>query len=120
MQRSGTSLVAGLLAQLGLFIGARTDANNESPLILALERDLLRWAGGSWQEPEALAALLAQPAARSHATGSLHHALASPRSLRYLGPALLALSQPRRPPRALGLEIAGQHRHAAAVAGAVP
>jgi len=85
MHRSGTSMLAGMLAELGLFIGTRTDHNNESPLFLALERRLLRYSGGSWQYPQALYPLLEDAAARAIATDYFRRALVSPHIIGYLG-----------------------------------
>jgi len=85
MHRSGTSMLAGMLAELGLFIGAWVDGNDESPLILALERRLLRQAGASWQRPKAFCALLENAAARAVATAELRRALGHPRISGYLG-----------------------------------
>jgi hypothetical protein len=74
-----------MLAELGLFIGARTDHNNESPLFLALERRLLRQSSGSWQCPEALHPLLENAAARAMATEYFHRTLVSHHVIGYLG-----------------------------------
>ena len=78
-------MLAGMLAELGLFIGARTDRNNESPLFLALERRLLRQSGGSWQCPEALHPLLENAAARAMAKDYFRRTLVSPHVIGYLG-----------------------------------
>jgi hypothetical protein len=85
MHRSGTTMLAGMLAELGLFIGARTDHNNECPLFLALERQILRQSGGSWQCPEALYPLLENAAARAMATDYIRRTLVSPQIIGYLG-----------------------------------
>lgn len=85
MHRSGTSMLAGMLAELGLFTGARVDDNDESPLILALERRLLRRAGASWQRPQGFHTLLENAAAREMAVDDLRRVLAHPRIAGYLG-----------------------------------
>src|SRR5437867_416878 len=135
MHRSGTSMLAGMLAELGLFIVTRTDHNNESPLFLALERRLLRYIGGFLQYSRAFYPLLEDAAARAIATGYFRrgtghsHGLLPPRPglpphhrLSRRVP-LPALSHARQAGHPVGLEIARHARHdvhVTAVAGSVP
>ncbi|MDA0255530.1 MAG: sulfotransferase family protein [Planctomycetota bacterium] len=58
MHRSGTSLLAGTLQECGLDLGdvitsspANEKGNRESWALMALHEDLLRKAGGSWNQP---------------------------------------------------------------------
>jgi len=58
MHRSGTSLLAGTLEECGLHFGEVSTAaphnekgNRESWLLIALHEDLLRRAGGAWDQP---------------------------------------------------------------------
>jgi hypothetical protein len=85
MHRSGTRLLIALLQDLGLFIGARVDANKEAPLFVSLNDWLLRQSGATWESPEAVRHLLDNPAARAAAAGHLRHTLTTPRVASYLG-----------------------------------
>lgn len=63
MHRSGTSLVAGLLHRLGVFMGSDFPTDDspwchyEDPLFVSLNQQLLSSAGGSWRNPPALESL---------------------------------------------------------------
>lgn len=51
MHRSGTSLVAGLLHRLGIFMGHRRDDNEESVFFQRLNQWLFSQAGAAWDNP---------------------------------------------------------------------
>lgn len=51
MHRSGTTLVAKMLMQLGWFGGKKLEANAESELFLRINNWLLLQCGGSWFQP---------------------------------------------------------------------
>ncbi|MFG0317210.1 MAG: sulfotransferase [Planctomycetota bacterium JB042] len=56
--RSGTTLLVRLLRALGLFVGARLEANLEPWFFLRRNEWLLRRAGGAWDRPRPLRELL--------------------------------------------------------------
>ncbi|MCF6148434.1 MAG: sulfotransferase [Candidatus Kuenenia sp.] len=51
MHRSGTTMLASLLEQLGLFIGVKKQENDESLFFFKLNDWLLRQANASWDNP---------------------------------------------------------------------
>lgn len=63
MHRSGTSLVAGLLHHLGVFMGEDFPTDDspwchyEDPAFVSLNQQLLTSAGGSWRNPPSLESL---------------------------------------------------------------
>ena len=59
--RSGTTLVARLLGELGLWLGPHLDINAEAMYFLRRNEGLLRVAGGAWDRPQPLAAWLEVP-----------------------------------------------------------
>lgn len=59
--RSGTTLVARLLEQLGLWLGPNLDPNAEAVYFLRRNEGLLRAAGGAWDRPGPMADWLAVP-----------------------------------------------------------
>jgi hypothetical protein len=65
--RSGTTLVARLLQELGVDMGRRLSSNCEDFELVALHEWLLRRAGGSWEYPAPLLALLGNPELRQQA-----------------------------------------------------
>jgi len=85
MHRSGTSLLARMLGRLGLFLGTRRDENDEAYFFQELNDWALRSAGGSWERPQAIHTLLANPELRKMTADYLDGMLRSPRAARYLG-----------------------------------
>ncbi len=85
MHRSGTSMLARLLGELGLFLGERRDENDEALFFQRINDWILRSAGGSWERPEALDALLAQPVLADLTRDYVAGILRSPHTLSYLG-----------------------------------
>lgn len=51
MHRSGTSLLCRLLEELGLFVGAKKEGNNESVFFQKLNIWVIRQTGGRWDVP---------------------------------------------------------------------
>lgn len=87
MHRSGTSLLGHLLEQLGLFLGAKKDKNNEALFFLKLNTWLMSQCGARWDHPKAMADLW-----REEATSVLEASrdyikdlMVSPRFTEYLG-----------------------------------
>ena len=85
MHRSGTSLLAGLLARSGVYIGRRLGRNNEALFFRRLNRWLLAQGGGSWARPLGFADVLGDPPARSLATDYLRTSLSFPRNAGFWG-----------------------------------
>jgi hypothetical protein len=74
-----------MLGELGLFLGARRDSNDEALFFQDLNEWALRSAGGSWEQPEPIHALLKTPELRKLTTQYLAGMLRSPRAAIYLG-----------------------------------
>jgi len=85
MHRSGTTMVMRMLAELGLFVGARIDGNCESPYFRAINDWLLTQCGGRWDEPTPIRYMLESPRTRSLVTEYLRSYLSSPRCVSYFG-----------------------------------
>ena len=88
MHRTGTSMLTRMLEQLGLFCGWRKQGDHEALLFLGLNDWILEQAHGSWDHPETLPELLAEPKVRGLVRDHLEFTLASPRRLSFLGPRL--------------------------------
>lgn len=87
MHRSGTSMLASRLAELGVFLGHRLQpGHHEARLFQSLNTWLLRQESGGWDNPEPVRLLLEEPRARAVAAEYLRHVLGSPRALSFLGP----------------------------------
>lgn len=85
MHRSGTSMLAGLLARSGVYIGRRLGRNNEALFFRRLNRWLLAQGGVSWTRPLGFADLLADPEGRDLAADYLRTSLRAPRELGFWG-----------------------------------
>lgn len=85
MHRSGTGLLAELLDDLGIFMGARLDSSHESLFFQKLNRWMLDQAQCSWDRPRAFDEVLADPELRSLIREYLDTFLGSPRNLSYMG-----------------------------------
>ena len=85
MHRSGTSMLAGLLARSGVYIGRRLGRNNEALFFRRLNRWLLAQGGGSWTRPLGFADVLADPEGRTLAADYLRTSLRLPRSAGFWG-----------------------------------
>jgi hypothetical protein len=84
MHRSGTSMMTGMLRQLGLFIGTNKDNNDESNFFQRMNDWALKQAGGSWDNPEMIDDLLANPTMRELVLDYFRFSLESPRQLFFL------------------------------------
>lgn len=85
MHRSGTTLVAGVLEQLGLYLGARKDHNREARFFLEINDWLLRESGGSWNAPEPVLALLEDERTRDLYRARITSLAGSLKALSFLG-----------------------------------
>jgi len=59
MHRSGTTLLAEILADLGVFIGNDTNVHNESKIIFKLNESILRISHAHWDNPQLVENLIA-------------------------------------------------------------
>jgi hypothetical protein len=87
MHRSGTSLLGRLLEDLGLFVGAKKDENNEALFFLELNSWLMAQCGARWDNPEQIEYFW-QPEAKEVLSASKNYVsslMQSPRAARYLG-----------------------------------
>ncbi|MEF8982627.1 sulfotransferase [Thiohalorhabdus sp.] len=85
MHRSGTSLVAGLLARSGVDIGRRLGRNNEALFFRRLNRWLLAQGAATWTRPLPFSDVLDDPPSRELAADYLRASLKLPRSLGFWG-----------------------------------
>jgi hypothetical protein len=86
MHRSGTSMLARLLEEMGLFLGWRKQADHEAVFFLGLNQWLLRQCGGSWDHPTPIRYLLENREVRGLALDYLRLSVEGPRVASYLGP----------------------------------
>lgn len=93
VHRAGTTMVASVLSDLGLFIGARLDPNAESEFFQGLNEWVLDQAGATWDRPLAVHDLLDDPSLRALVLDYLAVSIGSPRSLSYLGPRRWAVAR---------------------------
>lgn len=85
MHRSGTTLLARLLSDLGLFLGHRVEDNHEALFFLHLNEVLLRQAKASWDYPDPIRDFLRNPTVVRMTLECLRGDLLSWRVHRYLG-----------------------------------
>jgi hypothetical protein len=86
MHRSGTSMLARLLEELGMFFGAVKDQNNEALFFQDLNAWLLGQCGGRWDNPAAFNHYFWRNAETvKWSELYLRNLLVSPRALQFLG-----------------------------------
>lgn len=85
MHRSGTSMLTRMLEQLGLFMGAGKESNDEARFFLDLNRWIMREAGGDWDHPAPARLLVDQDDARRLLAGQVERLMRTPRVIRYTG-----------------------------------
>jgi hypothetical protein len=86
MHCSGTSMLAGLLRELGLHTGWLQDENGEALFFQERNDKLLRICGGHWEYPQQVDKLLQHPEMRARARAQLLQDIQSVRFFSYLGP----------------------------------
>lgn len=86
MHRSGTTMLARMLDELGLFMGWRVQGDHEATFFLSLNDWLLEQCRCGWDNPGPLQWLLDDPPMRAAALEYLDLSLRSPRVIEYLGP----------------------------------
>jgi len=85
MHRSGTAMISRMLEELGLFVGAQKDPNNEALFFLRLNDWLIRSTGGRWDYPLPILVLLKHPTFRELIEDYLHFTVGTPRIVPFLG-----------------------------------
>ena len=85
MHRSGTSMLAELLRQAGIYMGRRLGRNCEALHFRNLNRWLLQQAGGSWIHPGPFREILADPPSRDLARDYLALKVTGPGALGFWG-----------------------------------
>ena len=85
MHRSGTRLLVEILAKLGVFMGADTQADSESVAFMLINEGILHQCGAFWSEPMPAHFMLAQPEIVEAVAATARHALAA-QFERYAGP----------------------------------
>ena len=58
MHRSGTSMIAGFLEKMGMFMGVNQDHNREARFFMDLNDRMLKTCGASWRNPAPIQSLL--------------------------------------------------------------
>jgi hypothetical protein len=74
-----------MLSQLGLFIGTNKDNNDEADFFQRMNDWTLKQAGGSWDNPKMIDALLDNKSVRELVLDYFHFSLHSPRQAFFLG-----------------------------------
>lgn len=85
MHRSGTSMVASILEELGIFTGRKKDTNEEALFFRNLNEWLLRQSGGTWDNPEPIHYLLRNKAVRELTVDYMSHLMKTPRVVSLMG-----------------------------------
>ncbi|MGM0452722.1 MAG: sulfotransferase [Thermodesulfobacteriota bacterium] len=83
--RSGTTMVAGVLDRLGVFMGRRKDENNEALFFRDLNRWMLNSVHAHWDYPRPFPGLLADRKLREVYVQYVRILLRSPRLIAYTG-----------------------------------
>ncbi|VAX22351.1 hypothetical protein MNBD_NITROSPINAE02-1403 [hydrothermal vent metagenome] len=86
MHRSGTTMIAGMLARLGLFTGWRLDGGNSESVFFTKNNESILSAGGCrWDSPDSFKHVLNRAESVELLAESMRRRLSSPASFIYLG-----------------------------------
>lgn len=85
MHRSGTTMLGRLLEQLGLFVGARKESNNEALFFLRLNEWLMSQCGARWDNPGPIRYLWENEELLQWIERHVRDLMASPRAIQFLG-----------------------------------
>jgi hypothetical protein len=85
MHRAGTSMLTRTLQAFGYFMGRKTTRNQECFFTNNLNYWIFGQASATWERPEGVDTLLAEPNARALVTDYLSGVVEGPASWRYLG-----------------------------------
>ncbi|PLX50926.1 MAG: sulfotransferase family protein [Desulfobulbaceae bacterium] len=89
MHRSGTSMIARMLEELGLFLGVRKDRHNEALLFIKLNNWLMEQNSCSWDNPRDFSTFFDNDIVHNLTVGYLRNILQSRYMVSYLGKRLL-------------------------------
>lgn len=85
MHRSGTSMIARILEELGLFVGKKKESHLEALFFLNLNDWLLNQSGGAWDNPGHIRRLLSCGEVRALVMEWIRYLMKTPRVVSYLG-----------------------------------
>jgi hypothetical protein len=85
MHRSGTSLLARMLHECGVFMGAKRNGHGEAFFFLKRNRQIFHLAHADWDNPEPVRYLLDCQEIRAELTASLRADMTSFKTIEYLG-----------------------------------
>ena len=85
MSRSGTSMLARILDELGLFVGKSKNNNHEAKFFVKLNKWLLYQTSGGLENPESIKYLLQDTETRKYFGEFISFGINSPRFISYLG-----------------------------------
>lgn len=85
MHRSGTSMLARILRDFGVFMGCNRTRNEECRWINQLNNWMFAQASATWERPEGMQELLSSPESCSLIQDYLQGVVSGPASMRYLG-----------------------------------
>ncbi len=86
MHRSGTTMIAGMLARLGLFTGWRLDGGNAESVFFTKNNELILSSGGCrWDDPQSFKHVLGRGESVELLANVMRKRLSSPLSFIYLG-----------------------------------
>ena len=85
MHGSGTTMVARIVEEAGVFLGARKEQNNESIFFLKINDWLLSLAGGAWDHPTPFRLLLQRETILEQIISRLRFLLNTPQLIQFLG-----------------------------------
>ncbi|MDH3707828.1 MAG: sulfotransferase [Acidimicrobiia bacterium] len=87
MHRSGTSMLANLLADAGLFLGHKTQpGHQEAEFFQRLNIYVLQEGSAAWDRPDGVDDLLADQRTRDYLIDYMKTSVDSPRAVNFLGP----------------------------------
>lgn len=86
MHRSGTSMIARMLRDLGLFIGRDLEDNNEATFFVKRNDKILNICNATWDNPDPIEVLLNHSPIREQITKSLLDDLRSFQAVSFMGP----------------------------------
>jgi hypothetical protein len=89
MHRSGTSMLSRILRSQGLFLGHRTQGDDEALFFLRLNRWMLHMAGTEWDHPRPALEMLEDHENIERLLVYLRRRMSGPRTFTFLGPRIV-------------------------------
>lgn len=99
MHRSGTTMIAEMLSEAGLFQGRDKDPNHEPVFFMEINDWLLRTAGGAWDQPKPFKYLMENSAALDKAVNFISGRLKSRHAASFFGTRKWPFLSPANPPK---------------------